>query len=51
MHVLMSNEEDYKKKYLDALEKARTILEYYKRPGYKDVREYAEPDLTSIFSE
>jgi hypothetical protein len=43
--------EDYKKRYLNALEKAKTILEYYKRPEYKDVREYAEPDLTSIFPE
>ena len=43
--------EDYKKKYLDALEKARIILEYYKRPEYKDVFDYAKEDLPGIFPE
>ena len=47
----MNNEEVYKKKYLDALEKARTILEYYKRPEYKDVFDYAKEDLPGIFPE
>ena len=47
----MNNEEVYKKKYLEALEKAWTILEYYKRPEYKDVFDYAKEDLPGIFPE
>lgn len=42
---------DYKEKYEKALEIAKTALEQYKKPEYKDILPYAESDYKAMFPE
>ena len=43
--------DNYEEKYKEALQKAGDLLEYYRKPEYKEILPYAKHDLESIFPE